>query len=47
MADFRIWGRVEHIGPSDFFVIAPGVSEARERLQSLAEAEEVSLPAWR
>lgn len=28
MADFRISGRVEHIGPSEFFVIASGVSEA-------------------
>lgn len=27
MADFRIWGRVEHIGPRDFFVIASAVPE--------------------
>jgi len=27
MADFRIWGRVEHIGPHDFFVIASAVPE--------------------
>ena len=27
MADFRIWGRVEHLGPSEFFVIASAVPE--------------------
>jgi hypothetical protein len=27
MSDFRIWGRVESIGHSEFFVIASAVSE--------------------
>ncbi len=25
MPDFRIWARVEHIGPSEFFVVASAV----------------------
>lgn len=29
MADFRIWGRVEHIGPSQFFVIASAIPEVQ------------------
>ena len=27
MADFRVWGRVEHVGPHDFFVIASAVPD--------------------
>lgn len=27
MADFRIWGRVEHIGPNQFFAIASGLPD--------------------
>lgn len=27
MGDFHIWGRVEHIGPSEFFVIASAVPD--------------------
>jgi hypothetical protein len=28
MADFRIWGRIEHIGPNEFFVIGSAVPES-------------------
>lgn len=39
MADFRIWGRVEHVGPHDFFVIASAVPEAAtERVIVLTES---------
>lgn len=27
MADFRIWGRIEHVGPAEFTVIATAVPE--------------------
>jgi hypothetical protein len=27
MANFRVWGRVERVGPADFFVIASAVPE--------------------
>ena len=27
MAGFRIWGRVEHVGPNEFFVVATAVPE--------------------
>ena len=27
MADFRIWGRIEHIGAREFFVVASAVPE--------------------
>lgn len=31
MADFRIWGRVEHIGVRQFLAIASGVPESGAR----------------
>ena len=31
MADFRIWGRVEHIGVKQFLAIASGVPESGDR----------------
>ena len=27
MADFRIWGRIEHIGPQQFFVVVSAVPD--------------------
>jgi hypothetical protein len=48
MSDFRVWGRIEHLGQDNFFVIASGVPESKSECatiltmtaHSLAEAQQ-------
>jgi hypothetical protein len=39
MGDFRIWGRVEHVGPHQFFVIVSAVPNAPALENSRTEVE--------
>lgn len=45
MADFHIWGRIEHTAPKEFFVIVSAVPESGEESVRVESSTKESLQA--